>query len=173
MDSKTLISWLERCYQPGGNNTMRELAQRISLNSRERVTRNSISGLYNRYPSLRNRFPLQASTGGRPRGKSDKSPAYTTTRIREVSPVQQATATLTSPLPEPPEQLYSKPVEVLGRYTLLELPYGHCKWPCHGGLFCGDSVGDDQFKPYCTYHARIAYVPRAVRMEQAIKRGYR
>lgn len=53
-------------------------------------------------------------------------------------------------------------IPVEQRCTIAELTEGRCRWPCGDPkspdfFYCGATSPDD--KPYCGYHARIAYQP--------------
>lgn len=52
--------------------------------------------------------------------------------------------------------------------SLLDLGTGDCRFPVSGEkaatLFCGHNV--EQGEVYCTYHARVAYIPREVRLSK-------
>lgn len=53
-------------------------------------------------------------------------------------------------------------------FSLIDLGANDCRFPVSGEkagtLFCGHNV--DQGGTYCTYHARVAYIPREVRLSK-------
>lgn len=78
-------------------------------------------------------------------------------RVKTVSPVPL-------PVEEPPPIVASVVAPRSLCLTLMELESHHCRWP-YGErapfTFCGHGVESGDV--YCTYHSRIAYVPREVR----------
>lgn len=53
-------------------------------------------------------------------------------------------------------------------FSLIDLNTGDCRFPVSGEkaatLFCGHNV--ETGSPYCTYHGRVAYIPREVRLSK-------
>lgn len=78
-------------------------------------------------------------------------------RVKTVSPVPL-------PVEEPPPIVASIAAPRSLCLTLIELESHNCRWP-YGErsslTFCGNDV--DHGKIFCTYHCRVAYVPREVR----------
>lgn len=66
------------------------------------------------------------------------------------------------------EQPESVPAPRSLELTLLELESHNCRWPAGINApftFCGHRVDDGEV--YCTYHCRVAYVPRELRVKRA------
>ncbi|MBW8282500.1 MAG: GcrA family cell cycle regulator [Rhizobium sp.] len=60
------------------------------------------------------------------------------------------------------------PAPRLLELSLLELENHNCRWPAGDRApftFCGHRVDDGEV--YCTYHCRVAYVPRELRVKRA------
>lgn len=146
-----MIDRIRDTYRPG--DTLGTLAARLG------VSRSTISGYYHRKPVLRETHPL----GGHNPGikNTSKHDSVRSRRERGELPPKprkrtEQPATTAQDIPRP--RAIDIDNGVTGRYTLLDLPSGCCKWPFGGPgthTFCGSPVtgGSKQFRMYCTEHA--------------------
>lgn len=120
------------------------------------LSRNAVVGKLNRLGLKRAVKNRPAASIGRPRpGKSPKDVCETE---------KPRPAAVETPRPVVSSVIKPEPLN----FSLFDLAQNDCRFPVSGEkagtLFCGHNVA--QGSTYCTYHARVAYIPREVRLSK-------
>lgn len=89
-------------------------------------------------------------------------------RTRKAAPDLKAIAQVTQIINRPPPPVIECiPAPKSFELTLMELELHNCRWPTGERehiTFCGHRIEDG--RPYCAYHVKLAYNPRATQQQQ-------
>lgn len=125
------------------------------------LSRNAVIGKANRL-GLASREKISLGAGV---SKAPKARAATT---RKAAPDLKAIAAVKAIIDRPPPQVIETlPLPKSLELSLLEVKDGDCRWPTGEKAditFCGHNIHEG--KPYCAYHCRLAYNPRAAHQPQ-------
>jgi GcrA cell cycle regulator len=132
------------------------------------VTRNAVIGKVHRLGLSGRAKTTSTST---PRVRKPAAPRPAPQRMVTVSATRGATALASVTVAQPMAYVDMRPVEEVvipmsRRVQIMELREAMCKWPIgdptHADfVFCGADC--DFGRPYCTYHATVAYQPASER----------
>ena len=129
------------------------------------VTRNAVIGKVHRLGLSGRATPASPSRGREPIAPSE--PTVLTPRTNAAPEVED------KPLITSPEVSQPVVLDTGDKTTVATLSRNMCKWPIGDPAkddfhFCGQPA--EPGKPYCTYHAQVAFQPAQRRTERAIDR---
>ncbi|MGA1834176.1 GcrA family cell cycle regulator [Rhizobium wenxiniae] len=128
------------------------------------VSRNAVIGKVHRL-GLASRKTTTTAAAPRKHVPQSVHPARKSAPVRASRPIVQGNLAVLNEMEGAELAPTAKVMPIFPRVTLVELKPSSCKWPIGDPLspefrFCGAQT--ENGSPYCSYHACLAYQPRAV-----------